>query len=236
MSLSEGIQTVINNTILKYIDTVSSKYKIDKKELSSLWFGNEEVVIDIKKSESLETKKDNTLLKMTKTELVELCKSKGLKISGSKQDLADRIMNAETNKKESLFSGTKKSPQKGSPPVVKKLVEKIPSIQIRRNKFDNFIHEESGLVFNNKTQKVYGKQNSDGTVSELTPEDIDLCNKYKFSYYIPDNLDKKSSLKDIDIKDLDDSEDVDEVEEDVDEEEYEEYEEEEEEEEFYEED
>lgn len=236
MSLSEGIQIVINNTILKYIDTVSSKYKIDKNELSSLWFSSEDTVIDIKKSDiQQETKKDNTLLKMTKTELVELCKSKGLKISGSKQELADRILNAETNKKESLFTDTKKSSQKGSPTVIKKLVEKIPSIQIRRNKFDNFVHEETGLVFNNKTQKVYGKQNPDGSVSDLTSEDIDLCNKYKFSYYIPDNLDKKSSIKDIDIKDLDDSEDVEEVEDDVDEEEYEEYEEEEEEE-FYEED
>jgi hypothetical protein len=236
MSLSEGIQIVINNTILKYIDTVSSKYKIDKNELSSLWFGSEDTVIDIKKSDiQQETKKDNTLLKMTKTELVELCKSKGLKISGSKQELADRILNAETNKKESLFTDINKSSQKSSPTVIKKLVEKIPSIQIRRNKFDNFVHEETGLVFNNKTQKVYGKQNSDGTVSDLTSEDIDLCNKYKFSYYIPDNLDKKSNIKDIDIKDLDDSEDVEEVEDDVDEEEYEEYEEEEEEE-FYEED
>lgn len=236
MSLSEGIQIVINNTILKYIDTVSSNYKIDKNELSSLWFGSEDTVIDIKKSDiQQETKKDNTLLKMTKTELVELCKSKGLKISGSKQELADRILNAETNKKESLFTDIKKSSQKSSPTVIKKLVEKIPSIQIRRNKFDNFVHEETGLVFNNKTQKVYGKQNSDGTVSDLTSEDIDLCNKYKFSYYIPDNLDKKSNIKDIDIKDLDDSEDVEEVEDDVDEEEYEEYEEEEEEE-FYEED
>ena len=234
MSLSEGIQTVINNTILKYIDIVSSKYNLDKNELSSLWFENEDIVIDIKKSDTQEVKKDNTLLKMTKTELVELCKSKGLKISGSKQDLADRIMNAETNKKENLFTD-KKSSQKGSPPVIKKLVEKIPSIQIRRNKFDNFIHEESGLVFNNKTQKVYGKQNPDGSVAELTPEDIDLCNKYKFSYYIPDNLDKKSSLKDVDIKDLDDSDDPEDVEDDVDEEEYEEFEEEEEEE-FYEED
>ena len=93
-------------------------------------------------------------------------------------------------------------------------------------------HEETSLVFNNKTQKVYGKQNPDGTVSDLTPEDINLCNKYKFSYYIPDNLDKKSNMKDVELKELDDE---DELEEEV-EEEYDEYEEEEEEEEIYEDD
>lgn len=235
MSLSDKIQIVIQDIIYTYIDTVSSKYQINKDDLIKLWSGNEDVVIDIKKNVVQENKKDNTLLKMTKTELVELCKSKGLKISGSKQELADRILNAENNKKESLFT-SKKSPQKGSPPIIKKLIEKIPSVQIKRNKFDNFIHEETSLVFNNKTQKVYGKQNPDGTVADLTPEDIDLCNKYKFSYYIPDNLDKKSNLKDVDVKELDESDDLEDVEDDVDEDEYEEYEEEEEEEEFYEED
>ena len=69
--------------------------------------------------------------------------------------------------------------------------------------------------------------------NELTSEDINLCNKYKFSYYIPDNLDNKSNMKDVNLKELDEEE----LEEDLEEELEEEYEEEyEEEEEFYEED
>jgi len=231
MSLSSKIQSTIEETINLYINAVSNKFNLDKNELLKLWDGKGELqnhsLYQIK--EQIQ-KNDNDLLKLAKTELIEMCKAKSLKVSGSKQDLVERIINSETSK---ITANAEKKGQKTSPPIIKKLVEKIPNIHIKRNRFNNFEHEESSLVFNNKTQKVYGKQNSDGSVSELTPEDIDLCNKYKFAYYIPDNLDKKSNMKEVELKELDDEEE--ELEEDI-EEDYEDYEEEEEEEEFYEED
>ena len=229
MSLSTKIQSAIEETINLYINEVSNKYNLDKNELLKLWDNKGEFKVNNTVTPLKEVKKDNDLLKLGKSELIEMCKAKALKVSGSKQDLVDRIMNAEANK---IVAVAEKKGQKTSPPIIKKLVEKIQNIHIKRNKFNNFEHEETSLVFNNKTQKVYGKQNPDGTVSDLTPEDINLCNKYKFSYYIPDNLDKKSNMKDVELKELDDE---DELEEEV-EEEYDEYEEEEEEEEFYEDD
>jgi hypothetical protein len=229
MSLSAKIQSAIEETINLYISEVSNKFDLDKNELLKLWDNKGEFKVNNIVTPLKEVKKDNDLLKLSKSELIEMCKAKALKVSGSKQDLVDRIINAEANK---IVAVAEKKGQKTSPPIIKKLVEKIQNIHIKRNKFNNFEHEETSLVFNNKTQKVYGKQNPDGSVSDLTPEDINLCNKYKFAYYIPDNLDKKSNMKDVDLKELDDEE---EVEEEV-EEEYEEYEEEEEEEEFYEDD
>ena len=229
MSLSTKIQSAIEETINLYINEVSNKYNLDKNELLKLWDNKGEFKVNNTVTPLKEVKKDNDLLKLGKSELIEMCKAKALKVSGSKQDLVDRIINAEANK---IVAVAEKKGQKTSPPIIKKLVEKIQNIHIKRNKFNNFEHEETSLVFNNKTQKVYGKQNPDGTVSDLTPEDINLCNKYKFSYYIPDNLDKKSNMKDVELKELDDE---DELEEEV-EEEYDEYEEEEEEEEFYEDD
>jgi len=223
-SLSSKIQIVIEETINLYINEVSNKFNIDKNELLKLWGGKSENNVNVN------VKNDNDLLKLGKSELIQLCKTKSLKVSGSKQDLVDRIMNAEANK---IVAVAEKKGQKTSPPIIKKLVEKIQNIHIKRNKFNNFEHEETSLVFNNKTQKVYGKQNEDGSISELTSEDINLCNKYKFSYYIPDNLDNKSNMKDVNLKELDEEE----LEEDLEEELEEEYEEEyEEEEEFYEED
>ena len=229
MSLSSKIQSTIEETINLYIIEVSNKFNLDKNELLKLWDNKGEFNVNNTVTPLKEVKKDNDLLKLAKSELIEMCKAKALKVSGSKQDLVDRIINAESNK---LIAVADKKGQKTSPPIIKKLVEKVQNIHIKRNKFNNFEHEETSLVFNNKTQKVYGKQNPDGSISDLTPEDINLCNKYKFAYYIPDNLDKKSNMKEIEIKELDEEEDL----EDEVEEEYEEYEEEEEEEEFYEDD
>jgi hypothetical protein len=262
MSFLQQIETILNSEIENFIVTIAEKFKLDQKEITDIWnkknFLNVKPGVATKSNVTTSTKTvslvssptpiktDSTLMKLSKSELVELCKSKGLKVSGSKQELVDRILTADENKKndksEKITSHlTKSTPTKkvstNSPPVIKKLVEKIPSISIKRNKHDNYEHEETGFVFNNKTQKVYGRQLHDGSVAELTPEDIDICNKYKFSYYIPDNLDKKSNLKDVDVKELDDVDEENDVEEEEleDEEEYEEYEEEEEEE-YYEDD
>ena len=230
MSLSDKIQSDIQIIINLYIDAVSNKFKLNKNELLSLWQNNTDLKTISQKSVIKEDNKDNNiLLKLSKAELVEMCKTKKLKIGGTKQELVDRLTNEDV-------STSTKIVKNSSPPVIKKLVEKIQSIQIKRNSFDNFEHSETSFVFNNKTQKVYGKQNKDGSISDLTPEDIDLCNKYKFSYIIPLNLDNKSSSKDIDIKDLEDDVDDFEVEEEIEEEEIEEDEDEEEEEEYYEED
>lgn len=241
MSLSLKIQTEIDNTINIFINKLSTQYNIEKDELLKIWNGNvvktqentviESTIIDIKKDSN------NDLTSMSKTELSNICKEKGLKVSGTKAELISRINSCSEGKKDEKKDKVEKKDK--SPPVVKKLVEKlIPNITIKRNKFDNFEHQETGFVFNNKTQKVYGKQNEDGTIEDLTSEDIDLCNKYKFSYIIPDNLDKKNNLKKVDVKELEDIdvEDDNEVDEDFDEEEFEEFEEEEEEEEYYEDD
>ena len=121
-----------------------------------------------------------------------MCKGKGLKVGGTKNDLVSRIQQYENNKTNNVFKteNEKSSQAKGplSNVVVNKLVEKIPVIEIKKNKFGNY--EYKSLVFDNKTQKVYGKQSIDGTILKLTKEDIDTCNQYKFSYVLPDNLDE----------------------------------------------
>ena len=66
-----------------------------------------------------------------------------------------------------------------TPPVIKKINASIPAIQIMKNKYSNYEHVQSGLIFNKNTKKVIGRQSSDGQIIELTPNDIDLCNKYK---------------------------------------------------------
>jgi hypothetical protein len=220
MSFKDTIMSGINSTINNYISIISKKYNIKENELYELWSGGNSQNIQQTTSQNQE------LEKLSKTELIEMCKSKKLKVSGSKNDLISRIVLNETQNKEPIKQETQT--------VIKKLVEKIPKLEIKKNAFGNFEHKDTTFVFDSKTQKVYGKQNENGTIEELSSDDIETCNKYKFSYIIPNNLDKKINILDVKVNELDD--DVDDVEEELDEEEYE-YEDEieEEEEEFYEE-
>jgi hypothetical protein len=241
MSFSKTIQTAVDDVIKTYIDNISNKYNINKIELLKLWSGD-----NLINTETSSERKDiqpkvvnnSALNSLTKPELVELCKIKKLKYSGTKAQLIENLTKAENNNSDKPLKNSVSETKVNSPqqPIVKKLVAKIPNISIKRNKFDNYEHAETTFVFNNKEKKVYGKQNVDGTISPLTKDDIDLCNKYKFAYYIPDNLDKKTNLNDIDLEELkDDEEELDEeleedeeeledddVEEDVEEEEFEE--------------
>jgi hypothetical protein len=147
-------------------------------------------------------------MKLNKKELQEICKSKNLPVSGTKNDIIIRIMgNIKPKTQPTISSNNKKT---SSPPsVIKKLVEKIPTIQIRKNNFGNFEHSETKIIFNNVTKRAYGKQNDDGTVSELSHEDIDICHKYKFAYDIPENLDKKGNIDDDNDEELDNNEEDD---------------------------
>jgi hypothetical protein len=209
----------INSTINNYISIISKKYNIKENELYEIWSGNSEI--------SQTTSQNQELEKLSKPELIEMCKSKKLKVSGSKNDLINRIILNETQNKQQQVKTLEQQT------VIKKLVEKIPKLEIKKNAFGNYEHKETSFIFDSKTQKVYGKQNQDGNIDELSSEDIDLCNKYKFSYLIPNNLDKKINILDVKVDELDD--DV-ELEEDLEEEyEYDVDDEIEEEEEFYEE-
>ena len=173
---------------------------------------------------------DNQLLKLGRGELVEMCKTKGLKVGGTKNELATRIQQFNENKSNNIFkSSTNSEPKSSALPasssgnvVINKLVEKIPVIEIKKNKYGNYEHSDSSLIFDNKTHKAYGKQNSDGTISKLTKDDIDTCNKYKFSYVLPDNLDDDDEDEEIEYEEVVEEEEEEEEEEVDDEEEEEE--------------
>lgn len=211
-SLSETLNTTIDSIIRTFITEISTKLSIDETALTEIWYNGSAPAIKASaprtKTTTTTTGLNNELLKLTKNELVEMCKAKKLKTSGSKQDLVQRIEESENGGgTQTRLLATKQAPVVKAPPVVTKLVAKLPIIQIQRNKFGNFEHYDTHLLFNNKTQKVYGRQNSDGSISQLTEDDIDLCNKFKFTYEIPMNLNEtKSKMKVNDDKQSDDEE------------------------------
>ena len=88
-----------------------------------------------------------------------------------------------------LFKPTKKT--KATPveqkPLFQKIQENIPIIQIRRNSRGNFEHKDTGLVFDSTDKCVVGKQEGE-SIAQLTKEDIETCDRYHFTYRIPENL------------------------------------------------
>jgi hypothetical protein len=194
MSFNQSVVKSVDSSVNLFIEKVSKKYNISPSDLEEEWK-------DISSSsETTQTLDTQYLLKCLKPELVSLCKSKGLRTTGSKSDLIESLQKyrePEEKKREDLYP-----PQSN---ILKKLKTTIPTIPIRKNQFGNLEDPNTSFIFDRKSKKVIGRQNKDGTVDELTTEDIDICNKYKYDYVLPFNLDKNSK-KEEKIKDFDEFE------------------------------
>ena len=175
----------------------------------------------------------NILSEMKKDELVSLAKSRGLSHTGTKEALISRLTGTEdeiTTKEKSAPTKEKtkekskeKTKEKTTTPKVVTQIQKSAAVEIKPNKFKNYEHTDSGLVFDNINGKVIGKQQSDGTVSTLTDSDIEQCKKYNFSFVMPSNLNKKAPIQvddddgdDPDLEEEKDGEEEDDVDVDVD--------------------
>lgn len=93
-----------------------------------------------------------------------------------------------------------------------KIEKRTTEIEVRRNKFGNWEHQGSGILIDRDTRKAFAKQNSDGSQSPLTSEDIDLCKSIGFKYALPDNIVSNENDEDIEDEeddDLDMDEDID---------------------------
>ena len=185
MEILTAIDTTVDAFILRIIKHFRLK-ESDKPVLKKLWESKKEVKKEVKKESKKESKKVDLskLTKASKAELVAECKKHKLKSGGKKSVLLDRLRDYADKKSKN---------------IIKKITTTTPCvIQIRKNKFDNFEHFETGLVFNKKEQKVVGMQEKNGDIRPLTTQDIELCNKYKFSYELPEMLDDVDLEDDID--------------------------------------
>lgn len=202
--------------IYKGISTKESSSKGDSKKSSSSSSSKlDDVCCDV----TIEA-----VLKATCPELKSMCKMKGLKCSGNKADLIQRLrdcLNGDTKESDkprnSGVSTTSKTSKKKSSKndsktkVYSEVIEpKINFISIRKNGFGNLEHPPTGLIYSEASKEIIGKQEEDGRISELTDDDIENCKKYKLQFKIPFNLDNETmdSVKLADIED-DEDEDID---------------------------
>ena len=178
MSFTKSLNASIRSCIEKYVSEISTVYNLDKNDLMKLWDGE---------SVKPETKQqDKDLLKLSKKELLDLCKIKGIKCSASKSkpDIISCLNDGTNTSIKSVF----KPVSKPTDNIIKKLEVARPEILIKKNDFGNMEHFETHFVFDSKTRKVIGKQGEDGKIIDISKDDINTCNKYKFEYTIPENL------------------------------------------------
>ena len=203
MSFDQQLTNLLNN----FFSAVADKYSVSKDEIKSIWTGveKEKSVLTTIDTEDLSNER---LLKCNKAELTALCKMRKLKCTGTKEELMQRLRNGSNSDSTNILPPKTKVPTKkadramAAVSVVKKLTDDIPTIPLRKNKFQNFEHPPTRLVFDQKTEEVIGKQNDSGTIDDLTDEDIETCKKYKFQYRVPNNL-EKNNVNNVVIKELD---------------------------------
>lgn len=225
-----GLQNHIENIISKYItaysEKVSEKYSIPVEELLELWEGKtksetkKETKSVPKKAKTPPKNKDTEeksnaeddldpvyLQQCGKSELAAICKRYSLKVSGTKQELLDRILNRDSQPEKKSAPKKAGGKKKSDPKIIQDIKENTEAIKICRNKWNNYEHQETGLVFDQQSQRAIGKQSDTGDVLELTEDDIETCKKYHFLYLIPENLDKnKKVLDNVKVKELEDIE------------------------------
>jgi hypothetical protein len=219
-----SLKNEVEKVIEKYINTVAKQYNLDQNELLKLWSGETGLKpsnVNTSLCKDTNDLSPERLMKCSKAELNALCKTHNYKCTGTKEVLINRLLGKEEETKKTEKKETKKETKKEktkkveTTDVVKKLTSNISVIPIRRNKYGNLEHPETGLVFDKKTENVTGKQLDNGTISDLTDDDIEMCKKFKFKYNIPSNLDKNNnSDEDEEVVEEEEEDIVDEIEDD----------------------
>jgi len=184
-------------------DRIATRFSLNSSELYDMW----ETQSD--DSDTKVTK--NKIMTATKDMLAAMCKKEGLKVSGKKEELMTRLIDHLEKAPTAVAApvAAPAAPKKTAedPPVIKKVKNIAGELAIRKNKFGNFEHMQSGLVFNTD-KMVYGKQLEDGEIADLTAQDIETAKKYKFAFKLPENLNVNKNLEDVNIEELEEEEEL----------------------------
>ncbi len=233
MSIISQIESIINSEVKSFIEQISEKYNIPSDELFDLWKSD---LSNTNSSVKLPPKPKQKTPKTEKTEVKETCvyvskkgKTAG-EVCGSKvcDESQSRKYCKRHIKEESTPEKPEKEPvkpqKKSSDEILtkdelkKKVDERVSKIEICKNKFGNYEHFSTHIVFDRNTSEAYGKQTDDGKIIPLTVEDIETCKSFNFRFKIPENLASKVS-KDNLYDEEDDDEEVDDYEDEIDEDE-----------------
>jgi hypothetical protein len=209
-SLLKNLSQTVSQTVDDFSQKVADKFKVDKNEVLALWNSEVSEELKVKKTEKTEKKKASTPRKTSNADAPQ-CAYKFGKGKNKGQNCPSKVVDGmEYCKKHAPKTGkTEKAPAKAkktemkqttivskvdeATDVIKSLNSKVTTTKnLCKNKYNRFEDLESHLLFSQETREVYGKQLEDGTVSELSLQDIELCKKQGYGFVPP------STIKNID--------------------------------------
>ena len=151
--------------------------------------------------------------KLSKKELINLCKSKKIKCTGTKEMLIEFLIKEENGSSISSKKSTEKAQQKldfNIKQSSKNPLSKPSEIKLKKNIEGNYFHSETNFIFDKETKKVIGKQVG-SIINTLKLDDIENCKKFNFDYDVPLNLDDESIPLEDDEDDINDDELIEEI-------------------------
>lgn len=222
--LNSAIKSFVKAVLDEASKKIADKFSLSIDEVSSIW-SDIYVDLDVSKPISIKQsdKSDKKVTKITKTKTTK--KTKKIK-EESDVDSDSEAENKENEdgcvhrllrgprsgeccgEKVSKKSQTGRYCTKHIAHENKAQVEKKPKreisestdmkYKISKNKFGNYTHVQTGLVFKSAQEKIVcGRQDDDGSIHPLTEEDIETCKKLKFPF-VQNEINETSEVEDED--------------------------------------
>ena len=199
---NKRLNDLIDQTVSDFMQKIHERYDIPLKELNEISLSDTAQSTSIKSTTPVTPKnpqfKAADLIGKTTATLKALCKSNGKKNYSKlkKIELISLLTGATASDVPSPVKAKSKSKTKNVPETPQVIKSKIiPSeFKIRRNDNGDYMHSETGLIFDKDTKQVIGKYYPDEGNKNLTEEDIIVCKQYNFSYVLPENLIKKGQV------------------------------------------
>jgi len=83
---------------------------------------------------------------------------------------------------------------------ITKLMRNKPTLEICKNKFNNY-ETPNKLLYDIENKEIYGFQNADGTLRDLTKNEIEWCKEHNLRFKYPFNLSlEKTNLPDSELQ------------------------------------
>jgi hypothetical protein len=210
-SLLKNLSQTVYQTIDDFSQKVADKFKVDKNDVLALW--NEQVSDELKVEKTEKKEKKPSPPRKTSNADAPQCAYKFGKGKNKGKNCPSKVVDGmeyckkhapKTGKAEKATTKAKKPEMKQTTivskvdeatDVIKSLNSKVTTTKnLCKNKYNRFEDLESHLLFSQETREVYGKQLDDGTVAELSLQDIELCKKQGYGFVPP------STIKNIEVK------------------------------------
>ena len=204
--------TITNNQINSFMTLLCEEFSLDRAAVDAVWsrvavhsddVGVEETKGDSPDEPAAEGYTEEQLRKKTIMMLKGILRDQGKRLVGKKDELIARILGNDTTKASSTPSRQKltkkpKSAKARDQTTLGRIYEaNRPKVTVRVNEHGNHEHPDTRLVFRGTPPLVYGVQQDDGSIAQLTEETIALCNQYAFKYEQPSNLAATTQAADV---------------------------------------